>query len=162
MNEKTTGVKVGKKAPKLTLPYSMKSKVDLSNFLGKWVVLYFYPKDNTPGCTTEAIEFTAKKNDFDALNAVIIGVSPDSAESHCKFMEKHSLSIILLSDEEKKTIEKFGAWKKKKQYGREFFGVARTTFLIDPSGKVAHVWENVRAEGHAQEVLDHLKKIQLS
>ncbi len=162
MSDRRDKITVGAKAPKLTLPDGMKNNVDLSNFSGKWVVLYFYPKDNTPGCTTEALDFTALKNDFDALNAVIIGVSPDSSESHCKFAEKHNLSIILLSDGEKKTIEKFGAWKEKKQYGKKYFGVARTTVLIDPSGKVAYIWENVRAEGHAREVMDHLKNLQLS
>lgn len=162
MSAKGAKVKIGAKTPKLALLDGLKNKVDLSNYRGKWIVLYFYPKDNTPGCTTEAIEFSAKKSDFDALNAVIIGVSPDSPESHCKFTEKHGLSIMLLSDEEKKTIETFGVWKKKKQYGREFFTVARTTFLIDPSGNVAHIWENVKAAGHAEEVLKHLKTIHVS
>ena len=131
----------------------------LKEYRGKWVVLYFYPKDNTPGCTIEAVDFTALKAEFERLGATIIGVSPDSERSHQGFTEKHQLSVILLSDPERSILKAYGAWQDKYLYGRSFLGVVRSTVLIDPEGKIVHHWPNVSAKGHAQEVLDLLAKL---
>ncbi len=150
---------IGEKAPDFCLPDYKGTKHCLSDFHGKWVVLYFYPKDNTSGCTKEAREFTEKKEEFEKLNAVIIGISKDSPKSHEKFINKHNLNILLLSDEEHKVLEKYGAWGKKKNYGREYFGTIRSTFLIDPEGKIIKVWKNVRVKGHVEEVLKTLKEV---
>ena len=130
----------------------------LHEFRGKWVVLYFYPKDNTSGCTREAKEFTAMKGEFEKLNAVIIGISKDSPKSHAKFIEKHNLGILLLSDENHEIIEKYGAWGKKKRYGKEYEGTIRSTFLIDPEGRIVREWKNVRVAGHVEKVLNALKE----
>jgi peroxiredoxin Q/BCP len=124
------------------------------------VVLYFYPKDNTKGCTMEAIEFTAAEEEFGEKNAVVLGVSPDSLESHHKFKEKHELGITLLSDTEKTMLEEYGVWQKKKMYGREFMGVVRSTFIIDPEGKIGHIWRKVRVKGHVDAVMETLSKLQ--
>ena len=134
-------------------------KVCLRDFRGKWVVLYFYSKDNTPGCTTQAREFSELLDEFSSLNAVVLGVSRDTVESHKKFVEKHGLKITLLSDPEKEVIKAYGVWQKKRRFGRESFGVVRSTFLIDPEGKAVHVWKNVRAKGHASRVLARLKEL---
>ncbi len=131
----------------------------LHDFRGKWVVLYFYPKDNTSGCTREAKEFTEMKDKFEKLNAVIIGVSKDSPRSHAKFIEKHGLKILLLSDENHEILEKYGAWGKKKNYGKEYFGTIRSTFLIDSEGKIVHVWPKVRVNGHVENVLKKLEEV---
>ena len=133
--------------------------VCLKDYRGKYVVLYFYPKDNTSGCTREAMDFTNLKEEFERLSAVIIGISKDSLQSHKRFREKHSLGIILLSDTEKKVVQKYGVWKKKKLYGREYYGVERTTFLIDPDGRVVKIWPKVKVKDHVEEVLEFLKKI---
>ncbi|MBP7583943.1 MAG: thioredoxin-dependent thiol peroxidase [Spirochaetes bacterium] len=159
MATRKNDLKPGRKAPALTLPDGLGNKVSLADYKGKWVVLYFYPKDDTPGCTTEALDFTARKAEFEKLNAVILGVSPDSEKSHCKFAEKHGLSVTLLSDVEKKALESYGVWQKKKQYGREYMGVVRTTYLIDPAGKVARMWDKVRVDGHADAVLDAIREL---
>jgi peroxiredoxin Q/BCP len=142
----------GDKAPQLCLPDKDGTEVCLRDFKGKWVVLYFYPKDNTSGCTLEAIHFTNARKDFEKLNAVILGISPDSPESHCKFAEKHGLGITLLADAEHKALESYGVWQKKKMYGREFWGVVRSTFLVDPKGKIRHAWRKVKVTGHVEEV----------
>ncbi len=149
-------VREGSLAPDFCLPSDDGNEYCLRDFRGKWVVLYFYPKDNTSGCTREALDFTSKLNEFMKLGAVVIGVSPDSIESHMKFRMKHSLKVILLSDTEHRVLEMYGAWGKKKRYGREYFGVIRTTFLIDPQGVVRKVWRNVRVAGHVDEVLQSL------
>ena len=120
-------------------------------------VVYFYPKDNTPGCTTEAVEFSQLKQEFEKLGAVVIGISPDSCESHEKFMAKHSLSISLISDKEKKLAKKFKVWKKKRRFGKEYYGIERSTFILS-RGKAVKEWRNVRAKGHAKEVLEWLKE----
>ncbi|WP_129410059.1 peroxiredoxin [Marinitoga lauensis] len=130
------------------------------NLKGKWVVLYFYPKDNTPGCTTEAKDFTNLLNEFKKNNAEIIGVSPDSIDKHKKFITKYDLKVKLGSDENKELLEKFGVWQKKKMFGKEYYGVVRTTVLIDPEGKIAYVWEKVKVKGHAEEVLNKIKELQ--
>lgn len=158
MTDSGKELKPGSKAPSLALPDGLGNRVTLEDYRGKWVVLYFYPKDDTPGCTTEALDFTARRAEFDALNAVVLGVSPDSRESHCSFAEKHNLSVTLLSDVEKTALESYGVWRMKKQYGREYMGVVRTTYLIDPDGKVVHVWEGVKVAGHADEVIARLRE----
>ncbi len=131
----------------------------LDNFKGKWVVLYFYPKDNTSGCTKEAIGFTELKEEFEKLNAIIIGISPDSPKSHKRFIEKHNLNILLLSDPEHQILEKFGAWQLKKMYGREYYGVVRSTYLISPDGEIVAEWKKVKVKGHVEAVLEKLKEL---
>ena len=159
MTAETVGLKKGDAAPELVLPDGLENRVSLDDYTGKWVVLYFYPKDDTPGCTTEALDFSARKDEFDALNAVILGVSPDSPKSHCGFSEKHGLSVTLLSDVDKKALGDYGVWQKKQQYGREYMGVVRTTFLINPEGKLAHVWNKVKVASHADAVLAKLREL---
>lgn len=148
----------GQTAPTFSLPDQDGKKVSLTNLKGKWVVLYFYPKDDTPGCTMEAIDFTKELKEFEKLNTAVLGVSPDSSKSHCKFQEKHNLAVSLLSDESKKTLEEYGVWKKKNMYGRKYMGVERTTFLIDPQGKIAHIWNKVSVPGHIGDVKKTLKE----
>lgn len=143
-------------APEFTLMNSAGASVSLSGLHGKWVVLYFYPKDNTSGCTREAIDFTESLPAFRKQHAIIIGISPDSPESHTKFIEKHGLRIELLSDPDHTVCSLYGVWRKKKLYGREYFGVVRTTLLIDPKGIIRHVWEKVNVPGHAAEVQEQL------
>lgn len=128
--------------------------VSLSNYKGKWVILYFYPKDDTPGCTTEACDFTSLRTPYQSV--VIIGISPDSIESHAKFIDKHALDLILLSDPEKKVLKVYGAWGKKNNYGKEYEGVIRSTFLINPKGEIVKAWRNVKATGHAERVFKQL------
>jgi len=148
-----------KKAAAFCLPDEEGKKVCLKDFRGKWVVLYFYPKDNTSGCTMEAVDFTDYSNKFEKMNAVIIGISPDSPKSHVRFMEKHGLKIKLLSDESHEVLEKYGVWQLKKMYGREYYGVVRSTFLISPEGEIEHEWRKVRVKGHVGEVLKKLEEI---
>ncbi len=150
----------GKKAPAFTLPDQDGKKVALKDLAGQWVVLYFYPKDDTPGCTTEACEFTEGIEAFRDLDAVVLGCSPDSPESHRKFIEKYGLKVSLLSDEKKTVMEKYGAWGEKTMYGKKVVGVLRSTVLIDPQGKVARVWPNVKAAGHAAKVKEALQEFQ--
>nr|MBN2278599.1 thioredoxin-dependent thiol peroxidase [candidate division Zixibacteria bacterium] len=151
--------KTGTKAPAFTLPDQDDNKIKLSDYNGRWVVLYFYPKDNTPGCTTEACEFTGGLKDFENLEAVVLGVSPDSTESHRKFIAKQNLKITLLSDPDRKVLEKYGAYGTKKMYGKEVKGVIRSTFLIDPDGKIAQSWTGVKAAGHAEKVREKLTEL---
>jgi peroxiredoxin Q/BCP len=152
-------LKAGDKAPEFCLPNQDEVEICLRDLTGKWVVLYFYPKDNTPGCTTEACDFTAALPDFEGLDAVILGVSPDSPKKHRNFIEKKDLKITLLSDEDKEVCQKYGVWQLKKNYGREYMGVVRSTFLIDPDGKIAHVWSKVKVKGHVEEVKEKLKEL---
>lgn len=152
-------LKIGKKAPAFTLENQKGKEVSLSDFEDKWVVLYFYPKDNTPGCTVEAKDFTALKRKFSANKATVLGVSKDSVHSHCKFIDKQKLSVQLLSDPDTKMQKSYGVWRKKKFMGREFMGTVRSTFLIDPKGKVAAAWDNVKVKNHAEEVLERLKEL---
>jgi len=161
MAEQILDLKVGADAPKFCLPDKDNKEICLRNFKGKFVVLYFYPKDNTPGCTTEAIGFTGILPELQKLDTVVIGVSPDSPESHAKFIEKKNLKVILLSDVDKKVIKEYGKWAKKKFRGKEYMGVVRSTFLIDPNGKIVHIWPKVSVNGHpedVQNVLTELKK----
>jgi len=149
--------KQGRKAPVFKLPASNGKDVSLKDFRGKNVVLYFYPKDDTPGCTVEACAFRDADAKFRKTNAVILGVSPDPVKRHLKFIEKHRLPFLLLSDESKKTLEKYGVWVEKSMYGRKYMGVARTTFVIDKDGKIVKVFEKVRPKGHEENVLEALK-----
>jgi thioredoxin-dependent peroxiredoxin len=146
-------------APDFILPNQNGENVNLRQFRGKWVVLYSYPRDNTPGCTTEAKEFTQFKEEFNKLNAVILGVSKDDNSSHCSFIKKHNLEITLLSDVDHKMQKDYGIWRPKKFLGREFLGTVRMTFLIDPNGKIAKIWDKVRVSGHVKEVLEKLKEL---
>lgn len=153
-------IDVGRKAPAFTLPDAEGKKTALKDFAGQWVVLYFYPKDDTPGCTTEACEFTEGIKAFAKLDAVVLGCSPDSPERHRKFIDKYKLKVTLLSDEKKKVLEKYGAYGEKKMYGRTTMGVIRSTVIIDPKGKIAHHWRRVRAAGHAEKVREKLLELQ--
>ena len=146
-------LKTDQKAPDFTLLSGAEQATKLSDFIGKWVVLYFYPKDNTPGCTLEALAFTGLKKDFAAKNAVVFGISKDSCASHQKFIAKQDLTVELLSDPDSEVQKLYGVWRPKKFMGREFLGTVRSTFLIDPQGKISKIWDNVKAKGHAEEVL---------
>jgi peroxiredoxin Q/BCP len=152
-------IAVGAKAPAFTLLNQDDEKTRLSDFKGQWVVLYFYPKDDTPGCTSEACDFTDGLKSLEKLNATVLGVSADSTESHRKFIKKFKLKVILLSDPDHAMIDKYGVWQLKSNYGKEYMGIVRTTYLIGPTGKVACVWEKVSAEGHADVVMAKLKEL---
>ncbi len=152
-------IEVGQKAPEFCLPNQDNIEICLRDLKGKWVVLYFYPKDLTPGCTTEACEFTEALPDFEGLDAIILGVSPDSVQKHQKFIEKKDLKITLLSDEDKEVLKAYGAWGPKKLYGKEYEGVIRSTFIIDPEGKIAAVWPKVRVKGHVEAVKQRLEEL---
>jgi len=143
----------GAKAPSITLKASTGRTVKLSDFKGKPIVLYFYPKDDTPGCTVEAKEFQANLKAFQKVGAIILGISPDDEKSHCRFSEKYGLKFTLLSDEEHQVAKRYGVWVQKSMYGKKYMGVQRATFLIDRNGRIAKVWPKVKPEGHAEEVL---------
>ncbi len=149
-------IKEGESAPGFTLATDNGGRVSLEDFKGKKVVLYFYPKDDTPGCTTQACDFRDSLSRFDDSGAVVLGVSPDPVDSHRKFKEKYDLTFPLLADEDHSVAERYGVWKKKKMFGRTFWGVERTTFLIDEEGRVRKVWNRVRPKGHAEEVAEAL------
>ena len=153
-------MKIGDSAIDFCLADETGAEHCLDNFKGKWVVLYFYPKDNTSGCTLEAIDFTSSLTDFNKLNTTVIGISPDSIKSHHNFIEKHKLGVKLLSDPDHKILETYGAWQKKKLYGREFMGVVRSTYLINPKGKVEYVWPKVKVKGHVDAVKEKLIELQ--
>jgi len=143
-------------APDFELEADDGSTIRLSDLRGRKVVLYFYPKDDTPGCTIEACEFRDRIKDVDAAGAVVLGVSPDTVESHRKFREKYGLDFRLLADTDHRVAEAYGVWQQKKNYGRTYWGIARTTFLIDEEGRIARVFEKVKPAGHAAEVLEAL------
>ena len=149
----------GNKAPKFELPRDGGSTISLAEFKGKAVVLYFYPKDDTPGCTTEAIDFTAEKSKFSRAKTVIVGLSKDTVAKHDKFVGKHDLKIALASDEDGSTLDDYGVWVEKTNYGRKYMGIERSTFLIDKAGKINRVWRKVRVKGHVDEVLDAVKAL---
>ncbi len=151
-------VEEGKKAPQFTLPDSYGNKVSLKSFLGKKVVLYFYPKDNTSGCTKEALAFKEALPEIEKRNAVIIGISKDSQESHVKFAKKYELPFTLLSDTDLKVIQKYGVWVEKSMYGRKYMGVERSTFIIDEKGKIKKIFRKVKVAKHVEEVLKALDK----
>jgi thioredoxin-dependent peroxiredoxin len=143
----------GDMAPDFELPTDGGGRLRLSELRGRKVVLYFYPKDDTSGCTREAVDFSGLKADFAALGVEVIGLSPDSPERHAKFRAKHDLSVTLASDTEKTTLDDYGVWVEKSMYGRKYMGVERSTFLIDADGRILRLWRKVKVPGHAQEVL---------
>ena len=149
----------GDDAPAFELENIDGVKINLKDFAGKKVILYFYPKDNTPGCTTEACEFSAAYDDFIADGAVIVGISPDSVKSHANFAQKQNLKHILLSDPNKEVASLYGVWQVKKNYGKEYLGIVRSTFVIDESGKILKIYKSVKAKDHAAKVLADLAKL---
>ncbi len=153
-------IKIGDKVEDFCLANQDEEEICFRDIKGRWVVLYFYPKDNTPGCTTQACAFTEAIPDFDNLSAIILGVSPDSPKKHRNFIEKKDLKITLLADEDKELCKIFGVWQLKKFMGKEYMGVVRSTFIIDPNGKVAAVWEKVRVKGHVDIVKLKLEELQ--
>lgn len=157
-----TELTVGSQAPDFSLPRDGGGTLSLSSFIGKPVVLFFYPKDDTSGCTAEAVAFSTLADDFAAAGAVVIGMSPDPVKSHDKFVAKHALSIPLAADENKSALEAYGVWKEKSMYGRKYMGVERTTVLIDAEGKISRIWDKVKVPGHANEVLEVVKALPAS
>ncbi|MCP3739678.1 thioredoxin-dependent thiol peroxidase [Rossellomorea sp. BNER] len=151
-------IEVGKKAPEFELQANNGETVKLSDFKGKNVVLYFYPKDMTPGCTTEACDFRDKHDEFKGVNAVILGVSPDPVDKHQKFIDKHGLPFLLLVDEDHKVAEDYDVWKLKKNFGKEYMGIERSTFLIDKKGNLAKEWRKVRVKGHVDDALEYIRE----
>ena len=154
-------LKTGDKAPDFKLPNKEGQELSLDSFQGKWIILYFYPKDNTSGCTKEAVEFSEMLEELKAQNAVVIGVSPDSVKSHQKFADKHDLKVELLSDPQHESMEKFGVWGLKKMCGRESMGVIRSTYIINPEGYIAAHWNKVKVKGHAQQVKDAFETLKV-
>jgi peroxiredoxin Q/BCP len=152
-------VSEGQPAPDFSLPDQHGNPVTLSGLRGKPVLLYFYPRDATPGCTTEACDFRDARADYEAAGAVVLGVSPDTVESHRKFAEKYGLPFTLLADPEKEAIQSFGVWKEKNMYGKKSMGVERTTFLIDKDGIVRRIFPRVKVAGHVDAVLQALKSL---
>jgi thioredoxin-dependent peroxiredoxin len=159
MSEETIGgLKVGQKAPDFTVLNDQGEKVKLSDFKGKKVVLYFYPKDDTPGCTTEACAFRDGIEQIKKQGAVVLGVSTDSVASHQKFKNKFDLNFPLLADTEKKVVEAYGTWQEKSMYGKKYMGTVRSTFIIDEQGKISHIFPKVKVKEHYNEVVEALKK----
>jgi peroxiredoxin Q/BCP len=152
--------KLNSKAPAISLPDQNGETIKLSNFLGQWVLVYFYPKDDTPGCTTEACSLRDNLPKFGKLEAKVLGISVDSVASHKKFVEKYKLPFTLLADENKTVVEKYGVWAEKSMYGRKYFGTLRTSFLVDPQGKIVRIYEKVKPAEHADQVLKDLKELQ--
>lgn len=153
-------LEVGKSVPEFCLSNQDEEEICFRDIKGHWIVLYFYPKDSTPGCTTEACDFTAAVPDFDELDAIVLGVSPDSPQRHRNFIEKQSLGITLLADEDKSLCSAFGVWQLKKNYGKEYMGVVRSTFIIDPQGKIVASWDKVKVKGHVEAVKEKLTELQ--
>jgi thioredoxin-dependent peroxiredoxin len=151
-------VEIGMQAPDFELQANNGEKVNLSKFHGTNVVLYFYPKDMTPGCTTEACDFRDQIQKFNEVNAVILGVSPDPVERHQKFVEKYGLPFLLLADIEHQLAEAFGVWKLKKNFGKEYMGIERSTFIIDKEGKFVKEWRKVKVKGHVEEALTYIRE----
>lgn len=149
----------GKSAPDFELAATSGELRSLKHYRGQWVVLYFYPKDDTPGCTVEACEFGKQNQKFEKSNAVVLGISPDGLDSHYKFIGKFKLPFELLADEGHRVAEIYGVWVEKNMYGKKYMGVQRATFLIDPKGKIAKIWPKVKAEGHAADVLETIKNM---
>ena len=157
--KKSIELKVGDKAPSFSLPADGGTEVALGKLKGKTVVLYFYPKDDTSGCTAEAIDFSAHAKAFSDAGATVVGVSKDSATSHDKFKTKHKLKVSLAADEDTKLGQAYGVWVEKSMYGRHYMGMERATFLIDAKGVIRNIWHKVKVSGHAQEVLDAVRKL---
>lgn len=148
---------IGEKVPNFKHPANGGVDISLSDYVGKYVVLFFYPRDNTPGCTTESIEFSAAMPNLDDLNTVVLGVSADSVKSHDNFVVKKDLKIPLLSDEDATLCTEFGVWTEKNMYGKKFMGIFRSTFLIDPDGVLIHEWRKVKVKGHVDAVVEHIR-----
>lgn len=155
----SSGPEIGERAPDFDLPAAGGGRLRLADFKGRVLVLYFYPKDDTSGCTREALDFQELREQFEAAGATIIGMSPDPATSHDKFRTKHGLDIALASDPETTTLQAYGVWKEKSMYGRKYMGVERSTFLIDGEGVIRRVWRNVKVPGHAAEVLEAVRHL---
>jgi len=153
-------LEIGEKAPEFCLPNQDDVEICLRDLKGKWIVLYFYPRDNTPGCTTEACDFTEAMPVFEDMNAVILGVSADSTQKHRNFIAKKELEITLLSDEDTQMMQKYGVWQLKKNYGKEYMGIVRSTFIIDPEGTIRAIWSKVRVKEHVAKVKEELEKLQ--
>lgn len=151
-------VEIGQMAPDFELPASNGKMAKLSDYRGKNVVLYFYPKDMTPGCTTQACDFRDQQQSFEEVDTVILGVSPDPIARHEKFIEKHGLPFLLLADEEHHVAESYGVWKQKQMFGKEYMGIERSTFVIDKEGKIAKEWRKVKVKGHVDEALQFIKE----
>lgn len=150
---------VGDPAPQFDLPRDGGQSIRLADFSGKPVVLYFYPQDDTPGCTTEAIDFSRLKSEFEKAGATVIGLSPDNVKKHDKFKTKHGLTVDLASDPERQVIEAYHLWVEKTMYGRKYMGVERATFLIGADGRIARIWRNVKVKGHAEDVLEAVRAL---
>ncbi|MDQ0200706.1 thioredoxin-dependent thiol peroxidase [Neobacillus ginsengisoli] len=151
-------VEVGMQAPDFTLEGNTNETVTLSSFKGKNVVLYFYPKDMTPGCTTEACDFRDRVQQFNEMNAVIVGISPDPVDRHKKFIEKYGLPFILLADTDNRVAEAYGVWKLKKNFGKEYMGIERSTFILDKKGILVKEWRKVQVNGHVEEALNYIRE----
>lgn len=151
-------LKIGDKAPEFKLIDQYENEVKLKDFLGKKIVLYFYPKDMTSGCTKEACDFTDNISKFNKIKTTVLGVSADSVASHKKFAEKYNLKFSILSDESKKMIEAYGVWKEKSMYGKKYMGIERTTFLIDEKGKIYKIYNKVKVSGHVEQIISDLKE----
>jgi peroxiredoxin Q/BCP len=145
-------------APDLSLPDDTGNDISLLNYRGKSVVLYFYPKDDTPGCTKQACTFTENLSRFNDLNVDVLGISKDSVQKHQKFKAKHNLNFPLLSDEHDQICEKYGVWKEKKMYGKKYMGIERTTFLINPEGKISYIWNKAKVNNHIEDILNTLSQ----
>ncbi|MFK7968447.1 MAG: thioredoxin-dependent thiol peroxidase [Rickettsiaceae bacterium] len=154
-----SNLKIGDKAPEFLVKISEDKEYSLEELKGKYVVLYFYPKDNTPGCTLEAMDFNELLQDFQVLNTMVLGVSRDNLKSHSKFKDKYNLKFNLGSDVEGETCSKYGVWVEKSMFGKKYMGVNRATFLINTQGKIAHIWTKVSVEGHAREVLNKIRDL---
>ena len=152
-------ISIGDNTPQFTLSTNGGGQFSLADAAGKYLILYFYPKDDTPGCTKEAIGFSEASAAFDAQNAMVVGVSRDTVKKHDKFVGKYDLRIPLISDEEGSLCEAFGTWVEKSMYGKSYMGIERATFLISPDGKVLHIWRKIKVPGHVKEVLAHLQSL---
>ncbi|MBT5156668.1 MAG: thioredoxin-dependent thiol peroxidase [Rhodobiaceae bacterium] len=150
----TGSLKIGDRAPDFSLPASGDQTLSLADFKGRKLVLYFYPKDNTPGCTTQAIDFTAAAKAFEAANTAVVGVSADSLKKHDNFITKHQLAIPLISDEDHVALNAYGVWVEKSMYGKKFMGIERATYLISEDGNIAAIWRKVKVKGHIEAVLE--------
>lgn len=153
----TGSLKIGDRAPDFSLPASGDQTLSLADFKGHKLVLYFYPKDNTPGCTTQAIDFTASAKAFEAANTAVVGVSADSLKKHDNFITKHQLAIPLISDEDHVALNAYGVWVEKSMYGKKFMGIERATYLISEDGKIAAIWRKVKVKGHIEAVLEAVR-----
>ena len=152
-------LEAGDKAPKFAIPNQDGNVIKLDDLLDNWSVIYFYPRDDTPGCTVEAKEFTDLSTEFKKNGATIYGVSPDTEAKHCKFIEKHGLKVELLADTENTMLDAYGVWQEKQMYGKTYMGVVRTTYLVDTDGNIAEAWTKVKAKGHAEAVLKRLVEL---